>query len=213
MTTIFNTIETASGKAYRIMNFLDGLQNNPRASSTQKVVYIAIGKPTPWTNTFGLNVSDINPPRPFKSTTEIPEPIVYVRALAGPAIRKRACDDLEPLDNIAATSSERLVEQSMSDLEYQYLELDNIFLEDGTFRILPEYVYIKGEIRSEDYTEDSWRASGLYTGLILEDGVLSNKELYLPSEIKGGILSQVTYSSPILREESKTHTFEYLVNL
>ena len=213
MTTIFNTIETASGKAYRILNFLDGLEETITNNNTEKVIYVGIGKPTPWTNRFGLNVSDINPPTPLKSATILPEPIVYVRGVAGPAIKKRACDSLEPLENVATATAERLVEQSMSDLEYQYLDLDSILFEDKTFRILPEFVYIRAQVRGEDYLENSWRSSGLYTSLILEEGVLPNKELYLPSEVKGGVLTQLTYNSPVFREDSKTHTFEYLVNL
>ena len=206
MTSIFNTTETAFGKASRIMNFLNNLEDN-------EVVYIAIGKPTPWTSKYGLGVSDLNPPTPLKSQEVLPEPIIYVRAKAGPAVKKLACDSAEPFDNVATATAEVLVEQSFYDREYQYLNIDSLYKEDKTFRIPPQYVYITGTIKGVDYQTDTWRASALFTNLILEEGVPNKKAIYTPDEVKGGVLNQITFNTPVCREEAKTHTFEYLINL
>ena len=206
MTSIFNTVETASGKANRIINFLSNLNN-------KQDVYIALGKPTPWTTKFGLNVSDINPPTPSLLQDTLPEPIVYVKAKAGPAVKKIAFDSLEPIFNVAAATAEVLVEQSFNDTEYQYLDYDSLFFEDGSYRILPQFLYITGRIAGENYTEDSWRASALFTNLKLAEGVAENKNIYLPEEVTGGIINQITFNTPVLREDSKSHTFEYLINL
>lgn len=206
MTTIFNTVETASGKANRIVNFLNGLLD-------KEVIYIGLGKPTPWTTKFGFNVSDINPPIPTKSQDFLPEPIIYVRAKAGPAVKKVACDELDPIENVAAATAEILVEQSMFDTEYQYIDFDSMFFEDGSFRILPQFVYVKGEIAGDIYTANSWRASGLFSKLVLEEGVIPGQQIYTPNQVKSAVLNQVTFNSPVLREESKTHSFEYLINL
>lgn len=206
MTSIFNTSETALGKAKRIINFLDNLLD-------KEVIYIGIGKPTPWTNKYGLNVSDINPPIPTPEETTLPEPILYVRAKAGAAIKKLGCDTLEPVDNVSSTNTEILVEQSFNDINYQYLVYDNLLNEDGSFRLIPQYVYITGKINGTAYTDSSWRASGLFTNLVLEDNSIPNKEVYRPDEVKSAILNQITFNTPVLREDNKTHTFEYLVNL
>ena len=69
MASIFNTIEVNTGRVARIINFLN----------TAEDFFIAIGKPTPWDSSFGLNVSDINPPSPNINATEILDPIIYKR--------------------------------------------------------------------------------------------------------------------------------------
>lgn len=212
MASIFNTVEVNTGRVARIINFL--------SSSTD--FFIAIGKSTPWDNSFGVNVSDINPPSPAPSETQIIEPIIYkrIRLSAGgdpnfqakAASRSAACSDFQL--NEEELSSQVLVQETLTQQNYSLYTVDDLIDPvTGQFIRNPEFVYVSGQIIGEDYNADQWRASALYTKLFLAPGVNSNLEIYTPNQVTGGLLHHLTYNTPVEREDGKIHKFEYLINV
>lgn len=209
MASIFNTIEVNTGRIARIINFL----------SSSSEFFIAIGKSTPWDSSFGLNINDNNPPFPLETVTNVIEPILYKRiqigvsanSIASAAARQSNCSDFQP--NQEVLSSSVLVQQSITQQNFTFYTLDELINSNGNYNYSPEFVYIKGSILDIDYTESSWRVSGLYTKLFLNQGVSPNLSIYLPSQVQGGLLHHVTYNSPVLRQANKQHNFEYIINV
>ena len=212
MATIFNTSTTISGRITRILNFLE--------SGTD--FYIGLGKVTPWDASFGLGVSDLNPPSPTPSTIVLPEPIIYKKVCCvSAAARTRICEaavvetgsstNLCPDTGIA--DSNILIEESYTDQNFTYYAAEEITVVNGQYTVFPEFVYVKGQIESEDYTEIGWRASALFTQLILADGVPSGQNIYQSNQVIGGIIQQMTYNTLVERQDGKSHRFEYLINV
>lgn len=213
MASIFNTSTTISGKVSRILNFVE----------SGKDFYVGIGKPTPWDTSFGTNVSEVNPPSPTNKTLMLPEPIMYKKVkCVAPASRvatctsfseernKRVCQDTSfntPLN------SEVLIKESFAERNYILYDPDEITIKGNTFNIFPEFVYIQAEISGEEYLADGWRCSGLFTKLFLSENTTPNQEIYLPNQVEGGLIQQITYNTFIERDDSKQHRFEYLINL
>lgn len=205
MASIFNTVEVNTGKTARILNFLDSADD----------FFIAIGKSTPWDSSWGLNISDTNPPTPSVERTAIVEPIIYKRieigASAGAASRNTKCEDIvaneEPLSSIILTQ-QTLVQQN-----YTIYSTEELVNSDGSFAKSPEFIYVSGEILGIEYTTDSWRASALYTKLFLKEGVPDNLLIYTPDQVNGGLLQHLTFNTPVEREDEKRHKFEYLINV
>lgn len=209
MASIFNTIEVNTGRVARIVNFL----------SSSSDFFIAIGKSTPWEGSFGLNVTDLNPPVPLTNTVEIIEPIIYKRieigitgtSIASAASKQAHCSEFEV--NQQALSSVTLIQQSLAEQNFTFYPVEDIVNLDGSFSKNPEFIYIQGNILDTEYTEDSWRACALYTKLFLNDGVSNNLSIYNPSQVKGGLLHHITYNTPVLRQAGKNHKFEYIINV
>ena len=212
MASIFNTVEVNTGRVARIFNFLDSADD----------FFIALGKPTPWDSSFGLNISDINPPTPPITATQILDPIVYKRirlSTAGSsdfqakaASVSAACSNFQSNEN--NLSAQVLVQETLAQQNYTlYNKEELIDQTTGLFIRNPEFVYISGVILGEDYTADEWRASALYTKLFFADGVDDNLEIYTPSQVTGGLLHHLTYNTPVERQDGKTHKFEYLINV
>lgn len=209
MTTIFNTVEVTTGRVNRIINFLN--------SSPE--FFIAIGKSTPWDNSFGLNISDTNPPFPNASSTEILEPIIYKRIQIGvgstsvisAASNKAHCSDYN--NNQDILTSTVLVNQSPANQNFTFYSLQDLINNDGQYKYNPEFVYIQGEISDLDYSTDNWRCSALFTKLFLNANVPTNLNVYNASQVKGGLLHHLTYNSPVLRQSGKIHSFEYIINV
>lgn len=208
MASIINTVQTNAGRVQRIVNYLKSVQD----------FYIAIGKNTPWDNSFGINVSDINPPFPTETATTILEPIVYKKIemasggvlKIGASFNNYICGN-EITPNLNTIDSKVILQQSEVQKDYYLIPVEEIENEDGTYNTYPNFVYISGSIFDTDYTESSWRVSALFTKLFLKEGVNNNKILYSPNEVKGGILHHLTYGSPIERQQNKEHKFEYLI--
>jgi hypothetical protein len=209
MTTIFNTVEVSTGRVNRIINFL---QSSPE-------FFIAIGKSTPWDSSYGLNISDTNPPFPLESAKQILEPIIYKRIRIGVGstnIISAAANRAQCLQNtnIPLLSSTSLVEQSPATENFTFFALEDLLNNEGTDYINnPEFIYIQGEITDLDYTTDSWRSSALYTKLFFNTGVPTNLNIYTPDQVKSGLLHHLTYNSPVLRQPGKIHSFEYIINV
>jgi hypothetical protein len=209
MTSIFNTSEVITGRVNRIINFLN--------SSSE--FFIAIGKPTPWDNSFGLSISDINPPFPNEDEKEIIEPIIYKRiqigvgsnSIASAASNKLQCSDFN--NNIDILGSTVLVNQSPATQNFTFYSLQDLINNNGQYKNYPEFIYIQGEISDTDYTTNDWRVSALYTKLFFNTGVPTNLSIYTPSQVKGGLLHYLTYNTPVLRQSGKAHNFEYIINV
>lgn len=212
MASIFNTVEVSTGRVARIFNFLDSAED----------FFVAIGKPTPWDSSFGLNISDINPPTPPITATEILEPIIYKRirlSTAGSsefqakaASVSAACSDFQ--SNETNLSAQVLVQETLAQQNYTlYNKEELVDPNTGLFIRNPEFVYVSGNIIGEDYTTDEWRASALYTKLFFAPGVNTNLELYTPQQVTGGLLHHLTYNTPVERQDGKIHKFEYLINV
>jgi hypothetical protein len=205
MASIFNTVEVNTGKTARILNFLNSADD----------FFIAIGKPTPWDNSWGLNVSDANPPSPTVDRVSIVEPIIYKRVKigsgAGAASKNTTCGDFN--GNEDSLSSVVLVQQTITQKNYTIFTAEEIVNSDGTFARNPEFIYVSGSIFGEDYTAETWRASALYTKLFFKEGVPNNLQIYTPDQVKGGLLQHLTFNTPVEREDEKEHKFEYLINV
>ena len=202
MASIVNTTEVNTGKVVRILNFVESADD----------FYVAIGKSTAWDGSFGLNVSDINPPVPPVDATTLPDPIIYKKVdVAGPASRITLCQDFN--ENTETLSSIILVQQTLTQQNYAVFDPNDIVNEDGSFNKEPEFVYITVDILGTDYAVDEWRSSALFTKLFLEDGVPEGAAIYQPNQVKGGLLHHLTYNTPVEREDDKIHKFEYLINL
>jgi len=202
MASIFNTVEVNTGRVARVLNFV----------STSDDFYVALGKPTDWDGSFGLNVSDVNPPEPPVEATTLPEPIIYKKVeVAAPASRTVLCQEFNT--NTDALSSIILVQQSLTEQNYAIFDPSEVVNPDGSFAKEPELVYVKVDILGTDYAADEWRASALFTKLFLEDGVTEGLSLYQPSQVKGGLLHHLTYNTPVERTDDKIHKFEYLINV
>lgn len=212
MASIFNTVEVNTGKVARIINFLNSAED----------FFIAIGKSTPWDSSFGVNVSDLNPPSPTVNETSIIEPIIYKRIRlstggessfqAKAASRSAACSDFER--NEEELSSRVLVQETLTQQNYSlYTVNDLIDPSTGRFLRNPEFVYISGEILGEEYEADNWRASALYTKLFFAPGVDPNLDIYTPNQVSAGLLHHLTYNTPVERQDGKIHKFEYLINV
>ncbi len=215
MASIFNTITTISGRVTRILNFLESSDD----------FYVAIGKPTPWDASFGSGVSELNPPSPEPSSIVLPEPILYKKVCCvAAATRSRFCETpvdntnlggnaaLCPDDGLLADSTV-LIQESFTDQNFTYYSADQIQIINGQYTVFPEVIYVKGQIQGEDYTEDGWRASALFTQLILADGVQTGLDVYQPSQVISGIIQQMTYNTVVERDDGKNHRFEYLINV
>jgi hypothetical protein len=208
MTTIFNTNEVITGRVNRIINFLN--------SSSE--FFIAIGKSTPWDSTYGLNISDTNPPFPNQNVKEILEPIVYKRiqigvganSIVSAASNKLQCSDFN--NNEEVLSSTSLINQSPATQNFTFYSLQDL-ITNTYYKNYPEFVYVQGEINNTEYNETSWRCSGLYTKLFLKSNVPNNLTIYTPSQVQGGLLHYITYNSPVLNQSGKTHNFEYIINV
>lgn len=213
MASIFNTATTISGRVARILNFVN--------SGTD--FFVGIGKPTPWDASFGVNVSDINPPLPLATTLTLPEPIIYKRVkCVAPASTVSICFNADSPINITNCSNtnfnidqnaEVLVKESFTEQNYILHDPNTIVNTGNSFNILPEFVYVQAEILGEDYAVDGWRASALYTKLYLADGVPDNLEIYSPNQVTGGLIQQITYNTLVEREDSKIHRLEYIINV
>lgn len=209
MASVFNTIEVNTGRVARIVNFL----------SSSSEFFIAIGKSTPWEGSFGLNITDQNPPVPTINTTQLLEPILYKRikigitgtSIVSAASKQSHCSDYN--SNQQALSSITLVEQSIAEQNFNFYAVEDIVNNDGSFSKNPEFIYIQATILDTEYVEDSWRACALYTKLFLNDGVSNNLPVYTPSQVKGGLLHHITYNTPVLRQTGKNHKFEYIINV
>ncbi len=212
MASIFNTVEVNTGRVARIINFLDSAED----------FFIAIGRPNPWDSSFGLNVSDINPPSPSINATQIIDPIIYKRIRlstggqsefqAKAASRSAACSDFQ--QNEDPLSSQILVQETLTQQNYTLYTVDDIVDPvTGEFTRNPEFVYVSGQILGEDYEADEWRASALYTKLFFADGVNTNLDIYTPNQVVGGLLHHLTYNTPVERQDGKIHKFEYLINV
>lgn len=212
MASIFNTVEVNTGRVARIINFLDSAED----------FFIAIGRANPWDSSFGLNVSDINPPTPSINATQIIDPIIYKRIRlstggqsefqAKAASRSAACSDFQ--QNEESLSSQILVQETLTQQNYTLYTVDDIVDPvTGEFNRNPEFVYVSGQILGEDYEADEWRASALYTKLFFADGVNDNLDIYTPSQVVGGLLHHLTYNTPVERQDGKIHKFEYLINV
>lgn len=212
MTSIFNTVEVNTGRVARILNFLKSADD----------FFIAIGKSTPWDASFGLNISDTNPPTPSVNTTQILDPIVYKRirlSTAGSsdfqakaASRSAACSDFQ--NNQDNLSAQVLVQETLAQQNYTlYNQEELVDPITGAFIKNPEFVYISGVILGEDYTANQWRASALYTKLFFAPGVNDQLEIYTPNQVVGGLLHHLTYNTPVDRQDGKIHKFEYLINV
>ena len=210
MASIFNTIEVITGRTARILNFLESADE----------FYIAIGKDTPWDGSFGLNISDINPPEPPIDATMILDPIIYKKLDIGTpgstAVVKAAsinsqCSEIT--SNEEVVSAVVLVQQTIAQQNYTLFDAADIVNDDGTFSKNPDFVYVSGEILGTDYTASNWRSSALYTKLFLEDGVPTGQIIYTPNQVKGGLLHHLTYNTPVERQDDKRHKFEYLITV
>lgn len=205
MASIFNTVEVTTGKTARILNFLNSADD----------FFIAIGKNTPWDSSWGVNVSDTNPPSPSVERTSIVEPIIYKRieigSGAGAASRNTKCEDI--VSNEETLSSVILTQQTLTQQNYTLYSKEELINEDGTFAKNPEFIYVSGEILGIEYQADSWRTSALYTKLFFEEGVPNNLLIYTPDQVKGGLLQHLTFNTPVEREDGKRHKFEYLINV
>lgn len=212
MATIFNTITTTSGRVTRILNFLESGTN----------FYVGIGKATPWDASFGSGVSDLNPPSPTPGTIILPEPIVYKKVCCvAAAARTRFCDapvsSTGPSQNLcpdtALEDSNILIEESYTDQNFTYYAANEITIVNGQYNVFPEFVYVKGQIEGEEYIEDGWRASALFTQLVLADGVPTGQDIYQPNQVVSGIIQQMTYNTFVERQDGKSHRFEYIINV
>lgn len=202
MASIFNTVEVNTGRVARVLNFVESSDD----------FYVALGKPTDWDGSFGLNINDSNPPEPPVDAVTLPEPIVYKKVeVAAPASRTVLCQEFNT--NVDALSSIILVQQSLTEQNYAIFDPSEVVNPDGSFAKEPELVYIKVDILGTDYAADEWRASALFTKLFLEDGVPTGQTLYQPSQVKGGLLHHLTYNTPVERTDDKIHKFEYLINV
>ena len=202
MASIFNTIEVNTGRVARILNFV--------ASSDD--FYVALGKPTSWDSSFGLNVNDANPPEPTVDAVSLPEPIIYKRvSIAAPASRTVLCQEFN--SNVETLSSIILVQQSLTEQNYALFDPLDVVNSDGSFAKEPELVYVSVDILGTDYTTEEWRASALFTKLFLEDGVTEGLSTYQPNQVKGGLLHHLTFNTPVERTDDKVHKFEYLINV
>lgn len=209
MTTIFNTVEVNTGRVARIINFLQ--------SSSE--FFIAIGRNTPWDNSFGLNISDTNPPTPLNSEKGILDPIIYKRiqigvganSIAAAASTQAQCSDYN--NNTPILSSTNLIQQSTATQNLTFYALEDLVNNEGQHLRNPEFIYISGEILDTEYNTETWRVSGLYTKLFLNVGVSTNLQIYTPSQVKGGLLHHLTYSSPVYRQSGKKHKFEYIITV
>lgn len=209
MASIFNTIEVTTGRIHRIINFLE---------STSEF-FIAIGKSTEWESSYGLNITDNNPPFPLEYQKEIIEPILYKRieigvgasSIAAAARYKNSCSDFDI--NAEVLSSNTLIQESPSTKNLLFYSLNELKNAEGMFLQTPEFIYIQGEIKDTEYLVDSWRASALYTKLFFQPNVPNNLPIYTANEVKGGLLHHLTYNSPVLRQVGKNHKFEYIINV
>lgn len=207
MASIFNTVEVNTGRVNRIINFLQ--------SSSE--FFIGIGKPTIWDSTFGLNISDINPPIPLENSKHLIEPIIYKRIQIGvgsnsiitPATNQAHCSDYN--NNNQILSNTILVNQSPSNQNFTFFALEDLINNEGDYVYNPEFVYIQGEINDTEYNTESWRCSGLFTKLFLNTGIPNNLSIYTPDQVKSGHLHHLTYNTPVLRQSGKTHNFEYII--
>lgn len=212
MTTIFNTSNSNAGRVARILNFV----------SQGTEFYVAIGKPTPWDSSFGQGVTDINPPTPSESSLTLPEPILYKKVkCVAPATKSLICiDPLQAtstqfcdIDFNVPANSEVLVQESAIEQSYTIIDPSTIQIINGEYNITPELIYVQAEILGSEYNTVGWRSSALFTELFLEDGIAQGLDSYLPSQVTGGILQKLTYNTLVERQTTKTHRFEYLINV
>jgi len=202
MASIFNTVEVNTGRVARVLNFVASSNN----------FYVALGKSTSWDGSFGLNVNDINPPKPLVDATTLPEPILYKKVeIAAPASRTVLCQEFNT--NTNSLSSIILVQQSLTEQNYAIFDPSEVVNPDGSFAKEPELVYVKVDILGTDYNASEWRASALFTKLFLQDGVTEGLSIYQPNQVKGGLLHHLTYNTPVERKDDKVHQFEYLINV
>lgn len=209
MASIFNTVEVNTGRVNRIINFLQ--------SSSE--FFIAIGKPTPWDSTFGLNISDTNPPFPLQTEKEIIDPIIYKRiqigvgsnSIVSAAADQAHCSDFN--NNNLILSNNVLINQSPATQNFTFFALQDLIDSDGNYVYNPEFVYIQGEISDLDYNADSWRCSALFTKLFFKAGVPNNLSTYTADQITNGNLHHLTYNTPVLRQSGKIHNFEYIIHV
>ncbi len=197
-TEIFKTVNSDAGTTKRILTFLENAEN----------FFIGIGKSTEWTQTWGKEVSDENPPEPKSNLTEIPEPIIYKRLeKAAPALRNTACAEL----NLNLADS--LSTTNIKDNSFSIVDPDTIYNSDGSLRVFPTYLYLSSKILYADYNATSFRTIGFYTNVKFNPNVNPNKLVYLPEEIKTSALHWVSFNTPIVRAESKEHIIQFLMKI
>ncbi|MBD2201532.1 hypothetical protein H6G33_09255 [Calothrix sp. FACHB-1219] len=193
MTSIINYSLSTTGSVDRLLDFINSNE-----------FFFAIGKSTPWTNQWGDEVDDTNPPIPLASTKYITDPIIYKRAFIVNPIVESQCGNIEF--------------ESCGEVSYNnklWTRLDQTKLSKDTLDILnPSNIYFSVSINSGDYSSPSFRIIGLYSKLSLLENVTTNKVIYLPSEVDNpGILHWIGYITPILRSTDKTTTFDLLLSI
>jgi hypothetical protein len=155
--------------------------------------FFSIAKPTAWPD-------DTQPPLPPVDLRGVPEPILIKRVLTFKAARITDCP----------TSKDILCDN----VWYRLYDLDDLLIDGTYFEIYPTHLYLATVIKSTDYTEPAYRVTGLHTNVTFNSGIPTNKQEYLPSEIKStGLLHWVAYSTPIARITNKSHSIQTIIKL
>ena len=152
-----------------------------------------IGKSTSWTD-------DTKPPTPSPELRDILEPILYKRVTIIRPARIVQCPDN---DDILCNGN-----------WFRTYRLEDILIDNRYFEVFPTHVYLQTIIRSNEYTANNFRVTGIVTNLTVKTGIPSNRQLYLPSEVSSpGLLQWVSYSTPIPRVTGKSHKLEFFLEL
>lgn len=170
-------------------------QTYPAVSKSNRVLnYISkpfhccLGKASPWPNINDTPL-DIDP-----DIRSIPEPLIYFPVFnLLPAIRS-PCGNKTLIDSNGAVQS-------------WY-----IFYEDPGHPYNPTHVYVSIQVKDKYLMADTYRCIGLYSGLILNEGV-TESEYYLPQWVKDpGVLEWVCFHSPIEKVQGRTtRTIDFMM--
>lgn len=178
---------TLSNKASNILSFIK-----------RDSIFISLSKDSPWDETYGLHVTDLNPPKPEQGITYIDNLVAMVRVY-------------EVLPALLSPCGESLIQEKRWHL---IRDIESIKLEKGLFVPSPTHLYISCLIDPDYYQSDSIRVIGLHSLVRLTNGANPNEISFPSSQVSDqGILHWVAYSSPIERLLNKRHKIELLIDI
>lgn len=167
--------------------------------------FFAIGKNTTWDNSWGTDISDLNPPAPEVNLTAIPDIKLYKKPFYQTLATESQCG------NVQFDSCGEVIGQTN-------LTLINLETTDRkTLDVIsPSYLYFRILIEADDLTFagiDNFRVASLFKDTTFNT---EGQIRYLPNNlVTQGSLYWVSYFTPILNTDllSKTSIFQILLKL
>jgi hypothetical protein len=167
--------------------------------------FFAIGKNTAWDNSWGTDISELNPPTPQANLTTIPDIKLHKKPFFQTLATESQCGDVQ-FDSCGEVIGQTNL--TLIDLETTTRETLDI--------ISPSYLYFRILIEANDLTFaniNDFRVAGLFKDTTF---TTEGQIRYLPSSlVNQGSLYWASYFTPILNTDlvNKTSIFQILLKL